>query len=169
MPGQGDIWVKVEGIPYEFYDRCGFRDSELRDFCWAFQLYDTLEDGIITSTQAKFALEWLGEEPKDKEWLAIINEVDSHAKGLLDFQRFLRLMSKFDRSMVTEDELVNAFKIFDKDKSGTIDAIELQDVLNKLGFEVTALEANTMISEADEDDSGDVGYREFISKIIQNQ
>ena len=24
--------------------RCGFRDSELRDFCWAFRLYDVLGD-----------------------------------------------------------------------------------------------------------------------------
>ena len=49
-------------------------------------------------------------------------------------------MAKFDRSMITEDELVNAFKIFDKDKSGTIDAIELQDVLCKLGFSVNPLQ-----------------------------
>lgn len=69
--------------------------------------------------------------------------------------------------MITEDELVNAFKIFDKDspllldsntkeegksnqescrtavvkdKSGTIDAIELQDVLCKLGFNVNPLQ-----------------------------
>ncbi|CAK9058819.1 Calmodulin-like protein 3 [Durusdinium trenchii] len=63
-------------------------------------------------------------------------------------------MMVFDRSMITEDELVNAFKIFDKDKSGTIDAIELQDVLCKLGFNVNPLQAEEMIQAADDDGSG---------------
>eukprot|EP00930_Biecheleria_cincta_P104775 TRINITY_DN97183_c0_g1_i1.p1 TRINITY_DN97183_c0_g1~~TRINITY_DN97183_c0_g1_i1.p1 ORF type:complete len:171 (-),score=50.74 TRINITY_DN97183_c0_g1_i1:186-698(-) len=167
----GPEMVHIEGIPasYQLYDRCGFRDSELRDFCWAFKLYDILEDGIIDARQVRMALKWLGEEPNDKQMLSVMNEVDPHAKGIMDFQRFVRLMSKFDRSMITEDELVNAFKIFDKDKSGTIDAIELQDVLVKLGFTVTPLEAEEMIQAADEDKSGECEYTEFVRKIIENQ
>eukprot|EP00931_Biecheleriopsis_adriatica_P109330 TRINITY_DN8358_c0_g1_i3.p1 TRINITY_DN8358_c0_g1~~TRINITY_DN8358_c0_g1_i3.p1 ORF type:complete len:169 (-),score=56.38 TRINITY_DN8358_c0_g1_i3:104-610(-) len=167
----GTEMLKIEGIPPEYYlyDKCGFRDSELKEFCWAFKLYDVLEDGIIDTRQIRKALAWLGEEPNDKTFLQVMNDVDSHAKGVMDFQRFVRLMAKFDRSMITEDELVNAFKIFDKDKSGTIDAIELQDVLCKLGCEVTPLEAEEMIQAADDDGSGEASYSEFVKKIIENQ
>ncbi|CAE7826488.1 unnamed protein product [Symbiodinium sp. CCMP2456] len=161
--------VRVDGIPesYLLADRCGFRDSELRDFCWAFRLYDVLGDGKIDAMQARNPAECYVDEqsaaPKlswsvdSDKLIQVMNDIDSHGKGILDFQRastdkqrqllaiprlprFVKLMAKFDRSMITEDELVNAFKIFDKDKSGTIDAIELQDVLCKLGFEVNPLQ-----------------------------
>eukprot|EP00931_Biecheleriopsis_adriatica_P109331 TRINITY_DN8358_c0_g2_i1.p1 TRINITY_DN8358_c0_g2~~TRINITY_DN8358_c0_g2_i1.p1 ORF type:complete len:187 (-),score=47.06 TRINITY_DN8358_c0_g2_i1:147-707(-) len=161
------VLIQIPGIPYDFWDRCGFRDSELKEFAWAFNLYDVLEDGIIDVVQVRKALSWLGEEPSEKKFLAVMNEVDSHAKGIVDFQRFIRIVSHFDRSVLTEDELVNAFKIFDKDKSGSIDAIELQDVLKKLGFDVSPLQAEEMIQEADNDGSGECGYREFVSKILQ--
>eukprot|EP00435_Cladocopium_sp_Y103_P075665 s153_g62.t1 len=219
MSGGGDIRIRLDGIPdsYILTDKCGFRDSELVDFCWAFRLYD---DGVIDASQVRLALSWLGEEPSDKAFLTVMNDIDSHGKGVMDFQRslaaqllrqlldanmfhhvspfcvaisslvlvtmlnysrtisihcialsvlfapfqgFVKLMAKFDRSMITEDELVNAFKIFDKDKSGTIDAIELQDVLCKLGFSVNPLQAEEMIQAADEDGSGECEYGEFSS------
>ncbi|CAE8727328.1 unnamed protein product [Polarella glacialis] len=162
-------YLKIEGCPYDLLDKHGFRDGEIRDFVWAFNLYDVLEDGLITSKQVRQALKWLGEEPTDKMFLTVMNLVDPHAKGILDFQRFVKVMASFDRSMITEDELTNAFKIFDKNKSGTIDAIELQDVLKKLGFGIDMLQAEAMIREADADESGDVGYGEFVRKIIENQ
>eukprot|EP00434_Breviolum_minutum_P017047 symbB.v1.2.015040.t2/scaffold1037.1/size142759/12 len=113
----GDIRIRLDGIPdsYILTDKCGFRDSELVDFCWAFRLYDVLGDGVIDASQVRLALSWLGEEPTDKAFLTVMNDIDSHGKGIMDFQRFVKLMAKFDRSMITEDELVNAFKIFDKD------------------------------------------------------
>mmetsp|Transcript_3821 Transcript_3821/g.4744 ORF Transcript_3821/g.4744 Transcript_3821/m.4744 type:complete len:172 (-) Transcript_3821:131-646(-) len=171
MSGGGDIRIRLDGIPdsYILTDKCGFRDSELVDFCWAFRLYDVLGDGVIDASQVRLALSWLGEEPSDKAFLTVMNDIDSHGKGVMDFQRFVKLMAKFDRSMITEDELVNAFKIFDKDKSGTIDAIELQDVLCKLGFRVNPLQAEEMIQAADEDGSGECEYGEFVRKIIENQ
>eukprot|EP00927_Polykrikos_kofoidii_P063101 TRINITY_DN57924_c0_g1_i1.p1 TRINITY_DN57924_c0_g1~~TRINITY_DN57924_c0_g1_i1.p1 ORF type:complete len:228 (-),score=52.33 TRINITY_DN57924_c0_g1_i1:54-737(-) len=156
-------------LPYDLHDNCGFRASELREFAWAFKVSDVLETGQISTSEVRRMLNRLGEEPTDKELLAALNDVDSHAKGWVDFQRFVRIMARFDRSMITEDELCNAFKIFDKDGSGSVDAIELQDVLKKLGFPINALEAQKMIAEADDDGSGEVTFSEFVSKIMKNQ
>merc|ERR1719222_1386183 len=111
----------------------------------------------------------LGEEPSDKEFLKFMNEVDPHTRGVVDFQHFVKLMSRFDHNMTTEDELVNAFKIFDKDQSGSIDAIEMQDLMHKLGFECTPLEGQAIIAEADDDNSGEVSYGEFVQKVLANQ
>jgi len=156
-------------IPYELHDHCGFRASQLREFVWAFALSDTLEDGQISTTEARRVVSRLGEEPKEKEWLDILNEVDHHTRGMLDFQHFVKIMAFFDRNMVTEEELVNAFKIFDKDKSGSIDAIEMQELMKKLGFTMSPLEAHELIAEADDDDSGEVSYAEFVGKILNSQ
>merc|ERR1712007_334900 len=136
---------------------------------WSFKISDTLEDGLITAKEVRHALKRLGEEPNEKEFLSVMNDVDPHARGVLDFQRFMKLMAHFDRSMLTEDELVNAFKIFDKDQSGSIDAIEMQALMKKLGFPMSPLEAHALIAEADEDDSGEVTYGEFVDKILASQ
>jgi len=156
-------------LMYDLHDNCGFRASELKEFAWAFMVSDVLEDGQITTREARKCLIRLGEEPTDKEWLAVINEVDPHARGVMDFQRFVKLMARFDRSLITEEELTNAFTLFDKDGSGSIDAIELRDVLTKLGFEVNPLMAQKMIEEADDDGSGEVTFSEFVGKIMKNQ
>eukprot|EP00403_Amphidinium_massartii_P014243 CAMPEP_0178422452 /NCGR_PEP_ID=MMETSP0689_2-20121128/27182_1 /TAXON_ID=160604 /ORGANISM="Amphidinium massartii, Strain CS-259" /LENGTH=187 /DNA_ID=CAMNT_0020044019 /DNA_START=26 /DNA_END=586 /DNA_ORIENTATION=+ len=156
---------------YSLTDDCGFRVAELRDFLWVFKLQDILGDGLITTKAARTAVSMLGEEPKEQDWLRILNEVDGpdahnvgggpKPRGVLNFQQFVKMMTFFDRSVLTEEELVEAFKIFDRDKSGTIDAIELQDVLAKLGFKVSDLEARDMIKEADSDGGGDVSFSEF--------
>eukprot|EP00928_Gymnodinium_smaydae_P089823 TRINITY_DN73723_c0_g1_i1.p1 TRINITY_DN73723_c0_g1~~TRINITY_DN73723_c0_g1_i1.p1 ORF type:complete len:212 (-),score=61.16 TRINITY_DN73723_c0_g1_i1:95-655(-) len=156
-------------LPYELHDHCGFRASELRDFCWAFSVSDILKDGTITTKEVRLVLKRLGEDPTEKEFLTVLNEVDPHARGLCDFQRFVKIMARFDRSMITEEELTNAFTIFDKDKSGSIDAIELHSVLQTLGFDIHPIEANTMIEEADDDDSGEVTFSEFVGKVMKNQ
>jgi len=156
-------------IPYELHDHCGFRATQIREFAWAFMVSDVLEDKLVSAKEARIMVERLGEDPKDSEWLKMMNEVDPHTRGMLDFQHFVKLMAYFDRNMVTEQELVNAFKIFDKDHSGSIDAIEMQELMKTLGFEISALEAHAMISEADDDDSGEVSYGEFVGKVLNSQ
>ena len=61
-----------------------------------------------------------------------------------------------------------AFNTFDKDGSGTIDANELKATLEALGQSPTAEEIFLMISEVDEDNSGEIEFAEFL-RCIQNQ
>mmetsp|Transcript_80523 Transcript_80523/g.227944 ORF Transcript_80523/g.227944 Transcript_80523/m.227944 type:complete len:179 (-) Transcript_80523:196-732(-) len=156
-------------LPYEMHDHCGFRASQLNDIVWSFKVSDILEDGLISEKEVRRALLRLGEVPTERELLKAMNSVDPYAHGTVDFQKFLRIMSQFDRSMLTENELINAFKIFDKDQSGSIDAIEMQELMSKLGFKITPLEAHALIAEADDDNSGEVTFTEFVNKILEQQ
>jgi len=154
-------------LPYEMRDPCGFRAAEIHDMVWAFKLADILKEKQISTTDARSALKRLGEEPSDAEWLTTINYIDPYSRGVLDFQKFLKLAAHFHKPMLTEDELSNAFKIFDRDKSGTIDSLELRDVLLKLGFPVTPLEAYNMLAEADDSGDAELSYSEFVEKILK--
>ena len=53
--------------------------------------------------------------PSDEELEEMINEVDTDGNGVLEFPEFLSLMATKIRSVDTEEELVEAFKIFDRD------------------------------------------------------
>ena len=61
-----------------------------------------------------------------------------------------------------------AFNKFDKDGSGTIDASELKATLNAMGQDLNEEEIFQMISQVDDDNSGEIEFAEFL-KVIENQ
>ena len=58
----------------------------------------------------------------------------------------------------TEEEIKEAFRVFDKDGNGFISAAELRHVMTNLGEKLTDEEVNEMINEADTDGDGQVNY-----------
>jgi len=69
---------------------------------------------------------------------------------------FLYLMSQSVKEIDTEQELLNAFKVFDKDNSGTISSDELRNVLKSLGENLTDAELDEMIKLADHNGDGSI-------------
>ena len=58
-------------------------------------------------------LQKLGLNPTDEELQEIINEIDKDKDGTIDYSEFLRLMSTKLKDAQTEEELLEAFKVFD--------------------------------------------------------
>lgn len=54
------------------------------------------------------------------------------------------------------EETYAAFKVFDKDGSGTISADELKAVMRSLGENLTDAEIDEMVREADKDNNGTI-------------
>merc|ERR1711904_678474 len=111
----------------------------------------------------------LGEQPTNQELPRVVNEVDPHGKGILTFQQFVTMMSYFDHGLITEEEVLEAFKIFDRDASGSIESAELRHVLQTLGDKLTEEEADMMLDEADADGSGEIDFEEFAQTILRSQ
>ncbi|GKT65988.1 hypothetical protein ColTof4_03258 [Colletotrichum tofieldiae] len=63
-----------------------------------------------------------------------------------------------------EEELKNAFKVFDRDGSGTISAEELRHVLTSLGENMTPAEIDEMIQMADKDGDGSIDCMDPLSR-----
>lgn len=64
-------------------------------------------------------------------------------------------------SKVTENELQEAFKLFDTDGDGKITSEELRKLISKIGGEMSEGEAAGLIHRADTDGNGYVDYEEF--------
>jgi calmodulin len=67
----------------------------------------------------------------------------------------------------TEEELIEAFKVFDRDGNGLISASELKHVIEKSsGENLSENEVNEMIKEADIDGDGYINYDEFVRMMM---
>jgi len=62
--------------------------------------------------------------------------------------------------------LRTAFKFFDKDTDGGINAVELDRVLGELGESTTVAECEKMIAEVDSDGNGCIDIKEFIDLLL---
>ena len=70
---------------------------------------------------------------------------------------------KRKKRLTTEQIYViqEAFKLFDKDGSGSIDHQEFKDAIRALGMEANNQQIKDMIKELDKDNSGTIDYYEF--------
>ncbi len=70
--------------------------------------------------------------------------------GTIEFEEYLVFMLNFiKKNLTTEDNLKDAFDLFDQDNDGFIDAIDLREIMTNLGEKITDEDIDEMIREAD--------------------
>lgn len=90
---------------------------------------------------------------------SILSEVDSDKNGVIDYSEFLRA-NVDHKKIVNEENLKNAFKMFDLDDSGKISSIELGKILE--GNEFTNYRVwDKIIQEFDVNGDGEIDLDEF--------
>ncbi|XP_045798396.1 calmodulin-like isoform X4 [Trifolium pratense] len=108
----------------------------------------------------------LGENPTLEELQIMVNQVDTDGNGTIEFGEFLNFMARKMKETEAEDELKEAFWVFDKDKDGYISPNELRSVLRIIGEKVTEEELEQMIKTADLDGNGLIDYQEFVRMML---
>merc|ERR1712183_284629 len=91
----------------------------------------------------------------------MMNEIDADGNGTSDFREFAIIMDRKTKDIDTGDEMVEAFRTFDKDGNDFVSASELQNVLTMLGKRFTNEQADEMIRSSDVDGDGQINYEEF--------
>jgi calmodulin len=141
-------------------------DEQIGEFKEAFSLFDKDGDGSITTQELGTVMRSLGQNPTEAELKDMIHEVDADGDGTIDFSEFLDLMARKMKDADSDEELKEAFKVFDKDQNGFISAAELRHVMINLGEKLTDEEVNQMIQEADINGDGQVDYEEFVKMMM---
>jgi len=144
-------------------------EEQIAEFKEAFSLFDKDGDGTITTKELGTVMRSLGQNPTEAELQDMINEVDADGNGTIDFPEFLSLMARKMKDTDTEDneeELIEAFKVFDRNGNGFISAAELRYVMTNLGEKLTDEEVDEMIREADVDGGGQINYEEFVKMMM---
>ena len=139
--------------------------DQIAEFKEAFSLFDKDGDGAITTKELGTVMRSLGQNPTEAELAQMIEEVDCDKNGTIDFPEFLTMMARKMKEVDGEEEIKEAFRVFDKDGNGTISAAELRHVMTNLGEKLTDQEVDEMIREADVDGDGQINYEEFVKMM----
>jgi calmodulin len=75
----------------------------------------------------------LGQNPTEAELHDMIGEIDTQGNETIEFPEFLTMMARKMQDPDSEEEIKEAFKVFDKDGTGYISAEELKHVMTNLG------------------------------------
>lgn len=72
------------------------------------------------------------------------------------------MMARKMKDTDSEEEIREAFKVFDRDNNGFISAAELRHVMTSIGEKLTDDEVDEMIREADQDGDGRIDCTEHL-------
>ncbi|XP_057440723.1 calmodulin-like protein 11 isoform X1 [Lotus japonicus] len=142
------------------------REEQIGEFLEAFCLFDKDGDGCITMEELGTAIRALDLHPTVEELQIMMNEVDTDGNGTIEFEEFLNLMARKMKESEAEQELMEAFRVFDKDQDGYISPSEMRSVLRTVGEKVTDEELGQMIKVADLDGDGLLDYQDFVRMML---
>lgn len=71
------------------------------------------------------------------------------------------MMARKMKDTDSEEEIREAFKVFDRDNNGFISAAELRHVMTSIGEKLTDDEVDEMIREADQDGDGRIDCKDI--------
>ena len=143
-------------------------EETINQFHTIFELFDKDNSGSITTKELGTVMRNLGQNPSEEELKQMIREVDLNGNGTIDFKEFMCLMVKKMKDNDFDEELQEAFKVFDRDQNGYISSHELRHTMTNLGENLTPEEVEEMIKEADLDNDQQIDYDEFM-KIIMSK
>ncbi len=139
------------------------RINEIREI---FNVFDNNGSGSISTKEVGNLYRALGFTPTEVELNQIIFELDTDKSGAVEFNEFLEMFSKYDIKPFTEKQLIEAFRLFDKDRNGLMSLDELMNIFQIAGSPISNNEAEMIIKHFDFDNNGSVNYNEFAALVL---
>jgi len=123
------------------------RDSEIMgddsNFREAFQLFDQDQDGVVSAAELKKMMKSMGNELTEQEVRDVLKEAGSTTS--ISYPAFARLMGvgiKASRDDDSEDQMHDAYKIFDVDGDGKISPKDMVKALAQFGVKLNDSEVD---------------------------
>ncbi|XP_030387879.1 caltractin-like [Scaptodrosophila lebanonensis] len=173
MMTSGESKLKHKGTPLLFSPqtqkklkhKMEWTEDQVQEFRDAFSVFDRGGTGTITSTELGSVMRNLGQNPTEAELYDLIDEIDVDGNGEIDFMEFIQAMANRMQALNSEEELKEAFKVFDRDDDGYISQTELRSVMMNLGERFSDEEFDEMMKEIDLDNDGKISFTEFVNAM----
>lgn len=134
----------------------------------AFYMFDPGNVGHIETKDLGTAVRSLGQNPSESQIKEMIKEADRRDKGFIEFDDFVKTVSKHWSVVNSEEEIIECFKVFDREGSGYLEAKELRKVLANLGEQLTEEEIEDMLKVANLDQDGQLNYHHLTQTLLSS-
>ena len=105
--------------------------------------------GTISTVELLHVLRAMGQNPSEEELNGIIMEIDIDGSGTIDFDEFVSLMKDKALEVDVDNDIREAFRMFDRNKDGYIDMSELRKMFALVGGLFSREEMEEFMMEAD--------------------
>jgi len=96
----------------------------------------------------------------DEELKGRFDALDDDGSGKIDMAEYLQWSLK-DALMRSSSRVVDLFRMWDEDRSGTVDKGEFHKAVRALGFDVQREDTDAVFESLDDDKSGNLEYKEL--------
>ena len=139
------------------------RINEIKEI---FNIFDKNGSGSVSTKEIGNLYRALGFTPTEVELNQIVFDLDSDHSGAIEFSEFLEMFQKYDMKPFTEKELVEAFRLFDKDRNGLMTLEELMNIFDIAESPISTNEAEMIMKHFDFDHNGTINYNEFANLVL---
>ncbi|GMT07466.1 hypothetical protein PENTCL1PPCAC_29640 [Pristionchus entomophagus] len=149
-------------------DQFALNKSLMEEYKAAFDFFDENKDGCITKEELHLAMNKCGQRPSKLDIALIMSQGDHDDNGVITFDEFTALMKgKCTRGKYTYSQLREQFELFDKDKDGFIEKLEMIEIVRELalGSSFPREVIEQLFKEADVDGDGKISFEEFILAV----
>ena len=142
-------------------------DPKTKELKEAFTIFDRDKDGLINYNELGNVLKSQGFSPTNQELLEMIADVDDNEDDKINFEEFLILMHSRLKKADIENELNEAFSVFDKNDSGIISVREFKRIMKSLGDKIYDEEVDEIIQKVDPKNRGYINYKDLTKLIVE--
>lgn len=145
-------------------------EMEIALYKEAFQIFDKHSEGYISSKELGTIMSSLGFNISDEDLNEVISAYDNDQNNkMIDFISFLDIISKKKEDIYKEEDLIDAFRIFDKEGNGKISSNELRYVMMSSGEDFNENYIKELINESSVDHDDYIDYNKFVKLLISSK
>jgi calmodulin len=139
-----------------------FSQDEARKYKRSFDAYDDDNDGRVAVEHLGRVIRAIGFNPLPEEVADMIEDIQGPS---FDFDSLLYILSRHAREADPEAELVDCFKVFDKDGSRRLKVSLVSQILRSLRKPFTDAQINRLLSKLEIDESETVDLTELAKEM----
>ena len=136
-------------------------EEQIDEITEIFETFDKDKDALLSFFELSQMLRWLNFNPTQAEVDGYAEKYDGAKSGLIGLRNIKEICNKKVMQPDTIEELVEAMKILDTTKDGTISMPELRWAMTKLGDKLEDQVVDDMIKEIDPENKGFVDILQF--------
>jgi len=131
-----------------------------------FDSFDEKRDGQIATSDLGNVLRACGQIPTEGWLNERVKAADPEEKGFVDWEGFQRILNQCMMDGNPDEDLLEAFRRFDKAHTGIIANSQLREIMLTMGDVLTEEELDEMLRDADPLERGEVNYENFARQLI---